>query len=263
MTQMPFAEKGETAEMPTRGFKKVVLSRKSDYIVEQIYEALLRGELKPEQRLSSESELADTFGVSKLTVREAVRTLEQMGIIEVRKGGSGGLFVREADLASTVRQLESIMRIPHITVSDLTETRVALESYILLDLLPHKKIPETTLVRLKDNIALAEQYYKEGKNLERLRTNFEFHLMLATLTDNNMIIILHSLTCDMLIRFFRAARPSPEMFMKTLDYHREILGAIRDREFDKAARVNTEHIRAASKKMTEKSKQQSYLHIGE
>ena len=127
MTQMPLAEKGETAEMPTRGFKKVVLSRKSDYIVEQIYEALLRGELKPEQRLSSESELADTFGVSKLTVREAVRTLEQMGIIEVRKGGSGGLFVREADLASTVRQLESIMRIPHITVSDLTETRVALE----------------------------------------------------------------------------------------------------------------------------------------
>ena len=127
MTRLLFARKGETADMPIRGFKKVVLSRKSDYIVEQIYEALLRGDLKPEQRLSSESELAETFGVSKLTVREAVRSLEQMGIVEVRKGGSGGLFIREADLASTVRQLENILRIPHITVSDLTETRVALE----------------------------------------------------------------------------------------------------------------------------------------
>jgi DNA-binding GntR family transcriptional regulator len=78
-----------------------------------------------------------------------------------------------------------------------------------------------------------------------------------------MIIILHSLTCDMLIRFFRLARPSPEMFMKTLDYHREIVAAIRDREFDKAARVNAEHMRVASRKMTEKSKQQSYLHVGE
>jgi len=155
------------------------------------------------------------------------------------------------------------MRISHITVSDLTETRVALESYILRDLLPHKKIPDKMLSRLKDNIATAEQYYKEGKNLERLRTNFEFHLMLASLTDNNMIIILHSLTCDMLIHFFRVARPSPEMFMKTLDYHREIVAAIRDRQFDKAAQVNTEHIRAASRKMTEKSKQQSYLHVGE
>jgi DNA-binding FadR family transcriptional regulator len=87
--------------------------------------------------------------------------------------------------------------------------------------------------------------------------------MLASLTDNNMINILHSLTCDMLIRFFRLARPSPEMFMKTLDYHRKIVGAIRDREFNKAAQVNAEHIRLASKKMTEKSKQQSHLHIGE
>lgn len=263
MTRMLFAKKGETAEMPTRGFKKVVLSRKSDYIVEQIYEALLRGDLKPEQRLSSESELAETFGVSKLTVREAVRSLEQMGIVEVRKGGSGGLFIREADLASTVKQLENIMRIPHITVTDLTETRVALETYILRDLLPHKKIPDKVLSRLTENIAAAEQYYNEGKNLERLRTNFEFHLMLASLTDNNMIIILHSLTCDMLIRFFRLARPSPEMFMKTLDYHREIVAAIRNREFDKAARVNAEHMRVASRKMTEKSKQQSYLHVGE
>ncbi len=75
--------------MPTRGFKKVVLSRKSDYIVEQIYEALLRGDLKSGQRLSSESELAETFGVSKLTVREAVRSLEQMGVVEVRKGEAG------------------------------------------------------------------------------------------------------------------------------------------------------------------------------
>lgn len=263
MTRLQIAKKGEPANMPMRGFKKVVLSRKSDYIVEQIYEALLRGDLKPEQRLSSESELAETFGVSKLTVREAVRSLEQMGIVEVRKGGTGGLFIREADLASTVRQMENILRIPHITVVDLTETRVALETYILRDLLPHKKIPDKMLSRLKDNIEMAELYFKEGKNLERLRANFEFHLMLSSLTDNNMIIILHRLTCDMLIRFFQLARPSHEMFMKTLDYHRKILAAIRDREFEQAARINAEHMRAASRKMTEKSKQQSFLQVGE
>ena len=264
MTRPMFAAKMKGAsEMPTRGFKKIVLSRKSDYIVEQIYEALLRGDLKPEQRLSSESELADTFGVSKLTVREAVRTLEQMGIVEVRKGGSGGLFIREADLSSTVKQLENILRIPHITVPDLTETRIALETYILKECLPHRKISPQALERLDNNISLAEQYFKEGKNLERLRTNFEFHVMLSSLTDNNMIIIVHRLTCDMLIRFFQLARPSPEMFMKTLDYHRKILAAIRDRQFDKAALLNAEHMQGVSKKMTEKSKRQSYLPPGE
>jgi|WetSurMetagenome_2_1015567.scaffolds.fasta_scaffold03767_3 GntR family transcriptional regulator, transcriptional repressor for pyruvate dehydrogenase complex len=264
MTRLLFATKGERAsEMPTRGFKKIVLSRKSDYIVEQIYEALLRGDLKPVQRLSSESELAETFGVSKLTVREAVRSLEQMGIVEVRKGGSGGLFIREADLSSTVKQLENILRIPHITVPDLTETRIALETYILRECLPHRKISQQALARLENNISLAEQYFNEGKNLERLRTNFEFHVMLSSLTDNNMLIIVHRLTCDMLIRFFQLARPSHEMFMKTLDYHRKILAAIRDRQFDKAALLNAEHMQGVSKKMTEKSKRQSYLPSGE
>lgn len=245
--------------MPMKGFKKVVLSRKSDYIGEQIYEALLRGDLKPEQRLSSESELADTFGVSKLTVREAVRSLEQMGIVEVRKGGSGGLFIREANLGCIVKQIENIMRIPHITVQDLTETRIALETYVLKEDLPNKRIPEKPLVRLEENIGMAEQYFNEGKNLERLRANFEFHLMLSSLTENNMIIILHRLVCNMLIRFFELARPTREMAARTFDYHRNILAAVRDRDFDRAGILNAEHMRAASKMMTEKSKRQSYL----
>lgn len=259
MTGLLFARKGDAEEMTARGFKKVVLSRKSDYIVEQIYEALLRGDLKPEQRLSSESELAETFGVSKLTVREAVRSLEQMGIVEVRKGGSGGLFIREANLGCIVKQIENIMRIPHITVLDLTETRIALETYILKEYLPQKRIPEKMLVRLEENISVAEQYFNEGKNLERLRTNFEFHLMLSSLTDNNMIVILHRLVCNMLIRFFELARPTRDMASRTFDFHRKIAAAIRDRDFARAGTLNAEHMRAASKMMTEKSKRQSYL----
>ena len=263
MAGVSFVAERRQRAMAVGEFKKVVLSRKSDYIVEQIYEALLRGDLKPEQRFSSESELAEVFGVSKLTVREAVRSLEQMGIVEVRKGGSGGLFIREANLASTVKQLESIMRIPHITVTDLTETRIALETYILRESLPYKKISQKMLERLENNISAAEQYFSGGKNLERLRTNFEFHLILSSLTDNNMIITLHRLACDMLIRFFELARPSREMAMNTFDYHRQILAAIRNQDFDKAATVNAEHMRGASKMMTEKSKQQSYLRSGE
>jgi GntR family transcriptional regulator, transcriptional repressor for pyruvate dehydrogenase complex len=246
------------------GFKKVVLNRKSDYIVEQIYQALLRGDIKPEERLSSESELAETFGTSKLTVREAVRSLEQMGILEVRKGGSGGLFVREVDLNSTVNHLERIMLLPNITVPELTATRVALETYIIRDGLSREKVTPDVLLQMESNIAAAVQFFKEGKkDLERLRTNFDFHLMMSTLTDNNMLIILHRLTCEMLIRFYQLARPSREMAEKTISYHRQILAALRSGDFERAAEVNVEHIWEASKRITEKSKEQSFLRLGE
>jgi len=240
-------------------FKKIVTSRKSDYIVEQIYEALVRGDLKPNQHLSSESELAEAFGVSKLTVREAVRSLEQMGIIEVRKGGSGGLFVKEVDLASTVKKIGSILRIPHITVADLTETRIALETFIIKEMLPTRQITGKMLERLERNIDAAEQFFNSKKNLDRLRTNFEFHLIIASMTDNNMIIILHQLVCDMLLHFYELARPSSEMALRTLSYHRQILAAIRDQDFDEAAVVNARHMQETGKDIKEKSKQQSYL----
>ncbi len=211
MKKAPFVAEGERHTLAMGEFKKIVISRKSDHIVEQIYEALLRGDLKPNQHLSSESELAEAFGVSKLTVREAVRSLEQMGIIEVRKGGSGGLFVKEVDLASIVKKIGSILRIPHITITDLTETRIALETYIIKVLLPDRQITGKMLERLENNIDVSEQYLISKKNLDRLRSNFEFHLILSSLTDNNMIIILHQLACDMLIRFYELARPSSEI----------------------------------------------------
>lgn len=263
MVKTSFVAEKKQRIMAVSEFKKVIVSRKSDYIVEQIYEALLRGDLQPKQRLSSESELAEAFGVSKLTVREAVRSLEQTGIVEVRKGGSGGLFIRETDTASTVKKLENIMRIPHLTVMDLTETRTALETYILRESLPNKKISPKMLEGLENNISAAEQYCINGETLKRLRANFEFHRMISSLTENNMIIILHHLACDMLLYFFEFARPSREMGMKTLDAHRQIVAAIRDRDFDKAATINAKHVRESSERMTEKSKKQSHLRTGE
>ncbi len=255
------ADEKEQRVMSVGEFTKITLSRKSEDVVKQIYEALLRGDLKPHQRLSSESELAEAFGVSKLTVREAVRSLELMEIVEVRKGGSGGLFIREPDLVSIAEKIESIMRIPNIAVTDITETRSALETHILRESLPKQKIPKDMMEKLEENITLSQQYLATGETLKRLRANFDFHLMIASLTNNNMLIMLHRVTCGMLLRFFELAHPSREMAVKSIDAHRRILAAIRDRDFDKAAVINIEHMWIASTMMTEKSKQQSPLRV--
>ena len=78
-------------------FKTAKFSRISQNIVQQIRQAILQGKLKPGDRLPPEKELAEDFGVSKASLREAFRALEALGLLGVRQGVSGGAFIREVD----------------------------------------------------------------------------------------------------------------------------------------------------------------------
>src|SRR3989339_1775301 len=77
----------------------------SDQIIDQIRDAILSGKLKPGERLASEKELVDQFEVSKATMREALRVLEVMGLVQIRKGVSGGIFMAEVDMRTTIHSI--------------------------------------------------------------------------------------------------------------------------------------------------------------
>src|SRR5882762_8280145 len=77
----------------TEMFKVVSSSRISQSIVEQVKVLIRQGRLTPGDRLPSERDLCDRFGVSRVTVREALRMLEAGGLVEIRVGAKGGAFV--------------------------------------------------------------------------------------------------------------------------------------------------------------------------
>src|SRR5947207_259362 len=74
-------------------FSRVTVARASSSIADQIRAAIVGGQLKEGARLPPERELAEQFGVSRVTVRDALRALEAMGLIEVRVGARGGAFI--------------------------------------------------------------------------------------------------------------------------------------------------------------------------
>src|SRR5919197_4975332 len=74
-------------------FAPVAVARASSAIADQIREAIVTAKLPQGERLAPERELAEQFGVSRVTVRDALRALEAMGLIEVRVGARGGAFV--------------------------------------------------------------------------------------------------------------------------------------------------------------------------
>ena len=87
-------------------FKPSIKTEKvSSHIIEQIRDAILSGRLKPGDRLASERELIMQFQVSKATMREALRVLEVMGLIEIRKGVSGGVFIAEVEMSTTINSI--------------------------------------------------------------------------------------------------------------------------------------------------------------
>ena len=99
----------------------------SDQIIDQIRDAVLSGKLKPGNRLASEKELADQFGVSKATMREAMRVLEVLGLIEIRKGLGGGIFIAEVGMRTTIHSIINFLHFQPVSIKEITMLRYLIE----------------------------------------------------------------------------------------------------------------------------------------
>ncbi len=100
--------------------------RKSESVIQQMRDAINRGDLTPGVRLPSEPLLAESFGVSRTVIREAVRVLETGGYLEVRRGSSGGTFVSER-VPDEFRPSRSSVALPPVDDRLLLEARLSLE----------------------------------------------------------------------------------------------------------------------------------------
>src|SRR5438034_11575745 len=108
-------------------FAPVTVTRASSSIVDQIRAAIVGGQLKAGERLPPERELAEQFGVSRVTVRDALRALEAMGLIEVRVGARGGAFVTVPTGSIVGQTMSDMMAMSAITPEDIVEARLVVE----------------------------------------------------------------------------------------------------------------------------------------
>ena len=239
-------------------FKNIKQNRMFEEIVNQVFEAMLRGDLKPNDKLPSEKELGQIFGVSRVTVREAIRSLEQFGAIEVRQGSTGGAYLKEIDIDAVVQQTVNAFRMTNVTFQHLTESRSVLEGAILQKLIP-STIHNESFNKLDETIAEAKKHFKDNKNRDRLLANFRFHSIIAEMTKNPIIIFMHKLIVDFSISFFENVEPSISMIEKTFAAHEKIVELLKQGEFEKASTVCSTHIKDVSTQIIEKSKKQSLI----
>src|ERR671932_2563007 len=108
-------------------FSPVTVARASSSIADQIRAAIVGGQLKEGERLPPERELAEQFGVSRVTVRDALRALEAMGLIEVRVGARGGAFITVPTGSVVGQTMSDMMMMQAISPEDIVEARLVVE----------------------------------------------------------------------------------------------------------------------------------------
>jgi GntR family transcriptional repressor for pyruvate dehydrogenase complex len=108
-------------------FDKARRVRSFDDVVEQLREAIYSGRIRPGERLPGERELSEQFGVGRPTLREALRSLEAVGIIEVRPGKTGGSYAVTPSESTVGDALAALLNLRGASLEDLTEFRLDFE----------------------------------------------------------------------------------------------------------------------------------------
>src|SRR5690348_9239226 len=169
-------------------FAPVAVARASSSIADQIRQAIVTGKLEQGERLPPERELAEQFGVSRVTVRDALRALEAMGLIEVRVGARGGAFVTVPTGSILGQTMSDMMMMSAVTPEDIVEARLVVELGTVT--LACARATDEDLAAL---YALAERSRTAlaGKTYTR-EMSWDFHALVAQAAHNGAIASLTS-----------------------------------------------------------------------
>ena len=113
--------------MVTVGFDKARRVRSFDDVVDQLREAIYSGRIRPGERLPVERRLCEEFGVGRPTLREALRALEAVGLIEVRPGKAGGSYAVTPSEETVGDAFAALVHLRGASLEDLAEFRVDFE----------------------------------------------------------------------------------------------------------------------------------------
>ena len=224
--------------------KPINSTRIYEEIVRQIRTLISEGKLKSGDRLPPERDLAERFKVSRPSVREALRALESMGLIEIRLGE--GTFVREISVDSLIEPLALVMLTQREAVKELFEARRLLEPAIA-GLAARRSTAEEIH---EMELILEEQAREVATGRTGLTQDAAFHAAIASSAHNRAITRIVYALIDLLTQSREEALQVPGRAARSHQDHRRILEAIRQRDATSAQRAMLDHLVAVERLIT-------------
>jgi GntR family transcriptional regulator, transcriptional repressor for pyruvate dehydrogenase complex len=223
------------------GSRKVIPFRTatmSTQIVAQVREALFAKELRPGDFLGTEKDLAERFGVSRIVARDALRTLEAQGIVEIKVGAGGGARVAQGNARLFAEALAVQLDLAGVSVAEIMDAQRAIEA-LAAELAAVSSTGEDH-ARLRELVAEAERRSDDAATFTRLSR--EFHLAVAEASHNRVLVV-------QLISLQHVSWPAqnptltPKVARRILDAHKELASLIEIRDAAAARRLMDEHVK--------------------
>jgi GntR family transcriptional repressor for pyruvate dehydrogenase complex len=209
-------------------------------VVERIQNMLLEGSLEKGDRLPSERELSEKFGVSRSSVREALRALEIIGIVESRQGG--GNYIRSVFDYQVFEPLSVMFKLNKGSFHDILEYRKIFEPEIAA--IAAKRITPENAVLLAD-LASQLKASKDEKNSTRI--DMEIHKKIVDISGNYMLKTTMTAASVIMESFIQEARDLifqwQENREELLNIHCRICDAIIKGDSDKASELTQTHFK--------------------
>lgn len=212
-----------------------------EQIARHIRGAISSGDLRPGDRLPPEAELAHQFGVSRPTVREALKVLEALNVLESSTGPAGGTFVKDLDSSGVAEHLTEslalLLDVNGLTLKELCEAREAIETVTVKQAAAHRTDEDLDILRK----IIEEDSLKDSDSIV---SDISFHRAIADASKNRMLSLFMS-AIHMTVRTLAERYVMPEAKQTSQRQHRGIYEAILEQNETLAEERMREHLRFA------------------
>ena len=199
-------------------------------------ERLILAKMKPGDKLPAERELSEMFHVSRSSIRDAIRSLELLGLVEPRQGI--GTVVREISADTLVNPLSNVLVRQRQLVSELLDVRKMLEPPLAARAATHASDDE--IVEMEE--ILKRQAEKMAKGELAIEEDSEFHYAIAMASGNTVVLKVLDLLMDLLRGTREKSLQVEGRPQKSIGGHRQILAAIKKRDAAAAEAAMCRHV---------------------
>ncbi|MFN3735744.1 FadR/GntR family transcriptional regulator [Hydrogenophaga sp.] len=252
-TRASAASKAPTPTARGPVFQPVRTRRAFEVVCDQIRQQIARGDLRPGERLPGEKELAEQFDISRIAVREALRSLEAAAVVEARTGLNGGFFIRDSNSAGLTQSVQDMVSLGQVSISDVTEARVELMGVAIR--LACARATEEELNAIEADIDHHTELFRERGGSRNTKSVIEFYRLIARATHNNVILMMVDALSEIIRELLAHIDPQPRQDIMLV--RRQVLALLRARDPEGASAAMALHLRKVSEYLESESQKKT------
>ncbi len=224
-------------------FKKMKPLKSYQHVVDEIQTAICEGNIKEGETLPSEMKLKEMFDTSRGTIREALRVLEQKGLVSVRTGVNGGARIQGANTKPIIDSVAILIRQQKVSLHHLAEFRKMMEGHISAQ--AARNAEKRDIKKLKDILrnAAAHIETKPSGWKEFHKLDARFHQTLAKIAKNPLLEANLTAVHDNIQIYFHDYLPwSEDLLHDNFKDLCEIVAAVEQKDPVAAQRMAEDHV---------------------